>query len=245
MGIFDFLSELPTRNEITGSIGEWLTTICSKTLPGALALHDVLIDGKDGHTSQIDLVLVGNRGIYVVEVKNFPDAKIYGDTRKSKWYYYKHGKKYEIYSPLHQNRKHVEYLKNFLSDFGDIPFFSILTILCGDFKISGDLDGNTLLCSSLPAMKRGMRLMTEDHPKVIDDTKKQAIFDYIQSNQHTGKEARQKHKQQVISYKDDLDELAKQNLCPYCKTELVLRNGRNGEFYGCRNYPKCRFTRSK
>lgn len=211
MGIFDFLSELPTRNEITGSIGEWLTTIYSKTLPGALALHDVLIDGKDGHTSQIDLVLVGNRGIYVVEVKNFSDARIYGDTRKSKWYYYKHGKKYEIYSPLHQNRKHVEYLKNYLSDFGDIPFFSILTILCGDFKISGDLDGNTLLCSSLPAMKRGMRLMTEDHPKVIDDTKKQAIFDYIQSNQHTGKEARQKHKQQVISYKDDLDELAKQN----------------------------------
>ena len=86
MGIFDFLSELPTRNELTGSIGEWLTTFYSKTLPGALVLHDVLIDGKDDHTSQIDVVLVGNRGVYVVEVKTFSEAKIYGDTRKSTWY---------------------------------------------------------------------------------------------------------------------------------------------------------------
>ena len=245
MGIFDFLSELPTRNEITGSIGEWLTTFYSKTLFDALVLHDVLIDGKDGHTSQIDLVLVGNRGIYVVEVKNFSEAKIYGDTHKSKWFYYKHGKKYEIYSPLQQNRKHVEYLKSFLSGFGELPFFSIITMICEDFKVSGELDGSTVLCSSLPSMKRGMRLLTEGKPNVIDDTQKQAIFDYIQTNQHAGKEARQNHKQQVISYKDNLEQLEKLNLCPYCKTELVLRNGRNGEFYGCKNYPKCRFTRSK
>lgn len=245
MGIFDFLNELPTRNELTGSIGEWLTTFYSKTLPGTLVLHDVLIDGKDEYTSQIDVVLVGNRGVYVVEVKTFTDAKIYGDTHKSKWYYYKHGKKYEIYSPLHQNRKHVEYLKSFLSGFGDIPFFSIITMICEDFKISGELDGYTVLCNSLSGMRRGMRLMTEDKPKVIDDTQKQAIFDYIQNNQHAGREARQNHKQQVISYKDNLEELEKQKLCPYCKTELVLRNGKNGEFYGCRNYPKCRFTRKK
>lgn len=245
MGIFDFLKELPSRNELAGSFGEHLTAFYSKTLPGALVLHDVLIDGADGYTSQIDLVLVGNRGVYVVEVKNFSDAKIYGDTRKSKWSYYKHGKKYEIYSPLAQNRKHVEYLKRFLSDFGDIPFFSIITMVCEDFKVSGELDGSTVLCSSLPAMRRGMRIMTEDKPKVIDDSQKQAIFDYIQSKQLAGKEARKAHKEQVISYKENLEELEKQNLCPYCKTELVLRKGRNGEFYGCQNYPKCRFTRKK
>ena len=36
MGIFDFLSELPTRNEITGSIGEWLTAFYSKPSPAPL-----------------------------------------------------------------------------------------------------------------------------------------------------------------------------------------------------------------
>ena len=80
MGFFDYLKKLPTLNEISGGFGEWLAKNYSKTLPGALVLHDVLIDGADGYTSKIDLVLVGNKGVYVVEVKTYPDAKIYGDT---------------------------------------------------------------------------------------------------------------------------------------------------------------------
>lgn len=245
MGIMDFINRLPTRNELTGTIGEWLTKFYAKTFPGALVLHDILIDGKDGYTSQIDLIMVGNKGIYVVEVKMFDDAKIYGDVQKSKWHYYKHGRKYEIYSPLQQNKNHVLYLKSFLSEFGDLPFYSVITMICDDFKVSGEFDGKTLLCNTLPGMKKGLRQLLEGQTNVIDDEKKQAIFDFIQANQHTGKEARQGHKQQVISYKDGLEEMAKQNLCPYCKTELVLRSGKTGEFYGCKNYPKCRFTRKK
>lgn len=33
--------------------------------------------------------------------------------------------------------------------------------------------------------------------------------------------------------------------CKWCGGKLVLRNGTNGEFYGCSNYPKCRYTKSK
>ena len=36
-----------------------------------------------------------------------------------------------------------------------------------------------------------------------------------------------------------------ENTCAYCGAALVLRNGKNGEFYGCSNYPKCRYTKSK
>lgn len=32
--------------------------------------------------------------------------------------------------------------------------------------------------------------------------------------------------------------------CPVCGAELVRRNGRFGEFYGCRNFPRCRYTRN-
>lgn len=101
----------------------------AKTMTDALVLHDVLIDGADGYTSQIDLILIGGKGVYVVEVKNFEDAKIYGDVKKSKWNYYKHGHKYEIYSPFKQNKKHIEYMKEFLKDFGDVPFFSVILMM--------------------------------------------------------------------------------------------------------------------
>lgn len=33
-------------------------------------------------------------------------------------------------------------------------------------------------------------------------------------------------------------------MCPACNGKLVKRNGRNGVFLGCSNYPKCRFTAS-
>ena len=37
----------------------------------------------------------------------------------------------------------------------------------------------------------------------------------------------------------------KKLLCPKCGGTLKLINGKYGEFYGCSNYPKCRYTASK
>ena len=33
-----------------------------------------------------------------------------------------------------------------------------------------------------------------------------------------------------------------ERICPDCGGRLILKNGRNGKFYGCENYPKCRHT---
>ena len=162
MELFNFLKKIPTLNEISGSFGERMAKVYAKTMPDVLVLHDILIDGTDGYYSQIDLILVGNKGIYVVEMKMFNDAKIYGNTKNSKWNYYKHGKKYEIYSPLKQNKKHVEYLKTFLTDFGKVPIFSIITMVCDDFKISGEKDNYTVICNSIPAMET----LSDTLPKV-------------------------------------------------------------------------------
>lgn len=36
----------------------------------------------------------------------------------------------------------------------------------------------------------------------------------------------------------------KAGICPRCGGELIKRKGKFGEFFGCSNYPDCRFTRS-
>lgn len=54
MGLLDFWAKIPTHNELQGNFGEWLTKVYSKFTTDALVLHDVLIDGADGYTSQID-----------------------------------------------------------------------------------------------------------------------------------------------------------------------------------------------
>ncbi|MCR4681811.1 MAG: topoisomerase DNA-binding C4 zinc finger domain-containing protein [Clostridiales bacterium] len=33
------------------------------------------------------------------------------------------------------------------------------------------------------------------------------------------------------------------NICPRCGGDLVLRHGKYGDFYGCSNYPECRFIK--
>lgn len=248
MGLSDFIERMPTGNELNGRLGEWLAKHYGKIMTETLVMHDILIDGAGGYTSQIDLLMIGAKGLYIIEVKMFAKAKIYGDGNCFKWYYYSHGKKYEIYSPLKQNKKHIEYLKNFLKDFGDVPCFSIITIICDDFKVTNINQSDTIdtvVCNSLPAMKRAMRLIGKDRPDIFDKAKRRAIFDYIESNQHKGKEARLQHKQNVIAYKENLERIKGKKTCPYCKMPLVLRNGKYGEFYGCSNYPKCNYTLSK
>lgn len=242
MGLFDFITKAPTDSEIKGDIGENLTRIAAKTLTNGLVLHDILINGNEGYTSQIDLIVIGSKGIYVFEVKSFGNARIYGDRKNSKWYYYKHGSKYEIYNPIKQNQKHIQYLKTFLKDFGDIPFYSVIALLCDDFQISGESDGRTVIFNKLIDTSRALVAVAKKSPEILDKAKKQAIFDYINSHQIIGKDARQEHKEKVKSYKNDLENMRKQKICPYCKTELVLRSGKNGQFYGCKNYPGCRYT---
>lgn len=242
MGWFDLFNKFPTLDEISGSFGEWLTRIYSKKFPETLIINDVLISGADKYTSQIDLLIIGNKGIYIIEIKNFPEAKIYGNTNQSTWFYYNHSKKYDIYSPLKQNQKHVRYLKKFLKDFGDIPCFSIVNIICDDFKISGKIEAGTAICNSLPSMEEAIYLLSKDKPIVFDNEQKQNIFNFIKNHQIKGKEARAEHKQNVIEYKANLEKMKDQKICPYCKTELILRNGKYGEFYGCVNYPKCKYT---
>ena len=244
----DMLRNLPTLNELKGGFGERLAKFYGDTFTNAYVLHDVLIDGAEGMTSQIDLVMIGVKGIYVVEVKNYAeDARIYGDGKKKNWYYYLGGKKYTIYSPLMQNEQHIRYLKKQLDLPEEIPFFSVVLMLCDDFKVTNVNEDGALrtkvVCNSLPAMDRGIYAIADVHEEVLTEEQGRAIYEKIRALQYDGKAARIGHKEKVKSLKEEMDAVDAENLCPYCKKPLVLRKGKYGEFYGCPNYPKCRFTK--
>ena len=110
-------------------------------------------------------------------------------------------------------------------------------------NINNDYENlDTVIITGLNVLQEAIQKIAENKPIVFDETKKQEIYDYIVDNQHKGKEARDKHKENVKSYKDSKEKLKQEKMCPYCKSELVLRKGKFGEFYGCSNYPNCRFT---
>lgn len=41
---------------------------------------------------------------------------------------------------------------------------------------------------------------------------------------------------------EEIYELVGQGICPQCGSDLVIRHSRYGEFFGCSNYPHCRFS---
>lgn len=55
------------------------------------------------------------------------------------------------------------------------------------------------------------------------------------------KEEIRQHKQNVKDRQYRAKNLIRQGVCPQCGGQLVLRNGRYGSFYGCSNFPKCKF----
>ena len=103
-------------------------------------------------------------------------------------------------------------------------------MICEDFKISGETDGKTVVCNSFPAMERGFYKIAEHKPEVLDDIKKHEIFDYIKNNQHMGKEARTRHKKNIAAYKETLEEMKTQKICPYCKLDSFCVREKTASF---------------
>lgn len=191
------------------------------------------------------MIIIAANGIYVVEVKTFNGAKIYGDGRKREWQYYLCGHRYDFYNPIMQNKKHVEYLKNMLSDFVGVEFYSVVLILCDDCKVSNVNKSDkidTAVCTSLPAMNRAIKLFSKENKTELCPTDTRKIYDYIKENQEQGKEARKAHKEDVKAYRQKVQTESDNRICPYCKKSLVLRHGQYGDFYGCSGYPKCKYT---
>lgn len=56
---------------------------------------------------------------------------------------------------------------------------------------------------------------------------------------HRGDISIQEHISNIHEMQSKIDN----NICPRCGAPLVLRKGKNGDFYGCSSYPKCSFTK--
>jgi len=87
--------------------------------------------------------------------------------------------------------------------------------------------------------KNTMINIRDDDPteamKLYKDLKSQLNGDLKASNAENANPADGKEANSLFSEDDQS--------CPECGAELKLRQGKNGSFYGCTNYPSCRFTK--
>lgn len=181
-------------------------------------------------THQIDHIVISLYGIFVIETKQY-NGYIVGNEYAKKW---KQNKKHYINNPIHQNYGHIKALEELLK----IPENKFISIVCipSNAKLKIRSKSHVLKLYELNQIILSYQDVIIDHYKTIYDTLlKENIID---------KSERKTHVQYVQKIKNDKDANTVRH-CPQCGGTLVVRNGKNGEFLGCSNYPKCKYTENK
>lgn len=110
-----------------GNYGEFLTFWYLEKLPGEnKILTNIYLPKEDGSTTEIDLIMLSSKGIYVFESKNY-SGWIFGDDKSKNWTQtLKGGKKNKFYNPVWQNKAHISALKKVLNEVDSNYFYSYI-----------------------------------------------------------------------------------------------------------------------
>ncbi|MDD2503991.1 MAG: nuclease-related domain-containing protein [Clostridia bacterium] len=105
--------------------GEYLVFADLERLDGDnKLLTNLCVPNQDGSTTEVDLVMISESGIYVFISKNF-SGWIFGDEKNNNWtQYLSRGRKSLFFNPVWQNEENISALKSVLSLDNDLIFKS-------------------------------------------------------------------------------------------------------------------------
>ena len=200
-------------------------------------LNNIMLPTSRG-TSQIDHVIISPYGIFVVETKNYK-GWIFGSENSDNWTQVIYKRKTTFRNPIKQNWGHIYALKEVLKDFKKINFIPII-IFAGssDLKrvhVKTDVIYPAELYSTILKHRGFEQLSPPDIEK---------IYKYLSSISIIDRKSRKQHNRDIKTRLHNNNfNTSRGGICPKCKGNLVLRSSQYGDFYGCSNYPKCKFTK--
>ena len=199
-------------------------------------------------TTEIDRLFITRKGIFVIESKNY-SGYIFGDAHHEQWtqtlyagqYHREQVEKHHFYNPIWQNNTHMKYLKRILAH--DCPLYSIIVFSdrCRLVQVDPG-DSGAIICHNSelrPIIERIWRTA----PDVLNDQENLDNYEFLQEFVGASAEKKLDHVHEIH------ERLNSTEVCPRCGGKLVLRTARNGphpgsQFYGCSNYPKCKYTKN-
>ena len=199
---------------------------------GGSVIDDVIIPGENDKTSQIDHIYICNYGLFVVETKNY-SGRIYGNDKQREWtQVLAYGNtKNKIYNPVMQNQTHIYRL------------LQLLKVKINAISVVVFVRGNTDYIESHYVYDlHDLKHLLDDTTQCVDDATVEKVVNTITEYKLNPTKSNKEHVQEIKQMQKDL----KQNICPRCGGSLVLRHSRTGSmFYGCSNYPKCKFIKKQ
>lgn len=228
---------------------ESVQNILSQLPKGYAVLSDVVIATERG-TTQIDHIVISQYGVFVIETKNY-SGSIYGNDNqrqwtqvivtdviyRRKWYKtYTYVTKNNFYNPVKQSLGHLFEVKKNLSEWQNLKIYPII-VFTGDADISNVHSNYSVIYDSelvsTIISHQTMCLSEDEVIRVIDRLCDKNIRSVIDNKTHI---------QNIYANKKDFALKVKSGICPKCGGTLIPRTGRYGSFYGCSNYPRCKFT---
>ena len=216
-------------------------------------LRDIYLEYED-YTAQIDFIVVTKKLTFIIECKNlYGNIEIDNKGGFTRIMEFDGKKKREgIYSPITQNERHIALLRKRNGDMMN-PVSRVLAKLTG---YNFDDYHNAVVVIANPKTVVNDKYATKEvKNKVIradqlieyikaENAKSKAVVSNDREMEDFAKMFLDMNKTNPVDYvKKYRDQL--ENKCPECGGELVLRSGKFGEFYGCSNYPQCKYTRNK
>ena len=188
-----------------------------------------------GWTSQIDHVVVSRYGVFVIETKNYK-GWILGGENSDSWTQNIYGHKYALHNPVHQNESHLKALRRTLGDDGGIRMIPIVA-----FSDQATLRVRTeyATVTNFRHLRRTIRSFREE---VLSAEQVSDIFSTLQAANVTDRQTRRDHKKEVRRQAVKHKIKVANGICPRCGGKLVERKGKYGRFWGCSNFPSCKYT---
>lgn len=199
-----------------------------------VVLNDIMLPSEKG-TSQIDHVVLSPYGIFVIETKNY-SGWIHGSENSEYWTQSIYKTKMKFRNPIRQNWGHIYALKQVLSEYSEIPFIPIVV-----FAGTAKLKNLSVRTDVIYEDKLYEKILEHRGVPVISSSDMERLTAQLRQTSIIDKEARKSHNNQIkVAVKE---RRARENakICPKCGGTILLRSGKYGEFYGCSNYPKCRY----
>lgn len=226
------------RYSIKGSLEEKKVAILLKRLGDEYKIYnDIIIETSYG-TTQVDHIVVSKYGIFVIETKNYKGL-IFGSEKSDVWTQNIWGNKFEFKNPLHQNYGHIMSLKQLLPLYNAEQYVSIV-VFSSRANLKMKVNGNNVV------VKDRVLLQTIRSYSQPMFTVEQVHLLCEQLNRFASisksKSLKKEHVKSVKMKKENAEAMRKNRICPRCGCELIVRKGIYGSFYGCSNYPKCKYT---
>ena len=208
-----------------GKIGEQkVAKAIGPTIEGQRYVFNNYILSKDGKSHQIDHIVINARGVFVIETKNYSGA-VFGSDGDKTWTLVYGKIKYKKYNPVRQNLTHAKKIRDILTG---IPIYSLVVLVQNNtrhIKAQGVIPLKDLDLY----LYTGQKVLSPE--QMHDAYKKLAHARSMMSSKKHIRNVRKRAKKRQARF------------CPQCKAGLVKRNGVKGEFYECKRYPLCRYTR--